>query len=44
MTPEQRAEAEAIGKSPDLVQMILADYERCGLVGEKANKLLCYLA
>lgn len=44
MTPEQRAEAEAFGKSPDLIQMILDDYERCGLVGEKANKLLCYLA
>jgi len=44
MTPEQRAEAEALGKSPDLIQMILDDYDRCGLVGERANKLLCYLA
>ena len=44
MTPEQRAEVEAMGKSPDLIKMILDDYERCGLVGEKANKLLCYLA
>ena len=44
MTPEQRAEAEALGKSPDLIQLILDDYDRCGLVGERANKLLCYLA
>jgi len=44
LTPEQRAEAEALGKSPDLIQMILDDYDRCGLVGERANKLLCYLA
>ena len=44
MTPEQRAEAEALGKSPDLIQLILDDYARCGLVGERANKLLCYLA
>jgi len=44
MPPEQRAEAEALGKSPDLIQMILDDYDRCGLVGERANKLLCYLA
>ncbi|MGO8680127.1 MAG: CHC2 zinc finger domain-containing protein [Limisphaerales bacterium] len=44
MPPEQRAEAEALGKSPDLIQLILDDYDRCGLVGERANKLLCYLA
>jgi len=44
MTPEARAEAEAFGNSPDLIQHILQDYERCGLVGERANKLLCYLA
>ncbi len=44
MSAEHRAEAEALGKSPDLIQMILDDYERCGLVGERANKLLCYLA
>jgi DNA primase len=44
MSPEQRAEAEAMGKSRDLIQTILDDCQRCGLVGEKANKLLCYLA
>jgi DNA primase catalytic core len=44
MTPDARAEAEAFGKSPDLIAQILNDYERCGLVGERANKLLCYFA
>jgi DNA primase len=44
MPPEERAEAEALGKSPDLIKTILDDCQRCGLVGEKANKLLCYVA
>ena len=44
MTPEERAQAEAFGKSPDILDHILADFERCGLVGERTNKLLCYLA
>jgi DNA primase len=44
MTAEARKEAEAFGRSPDLMVQILADYERCGLVGERTNKLLCYLA
>ena len=44
MSAKERKEAEAFGKNPDLIKQILADYERCGLVGEKYNKLLCYLA
>jgi DNA primase len=44
MTAEARAEAEAFGKNPELIKHIMADYEQCGLVGERANKLLCYLA
>ncbi len=44
MSPEARAEAEAFGKDPRLLENILIDFERCGLVGEKPNKLLCYLA
>lgn len=39
-----RREAEAMGKDPKLIPTILDDYERCGLVGERANKLLSYLA
>jgi DNA primase len=44
MLPQAQREAEAFGQSPDLIERILEDFERCGLVGEKANKLLCYLA
>lgn len=44
MTLQQRAEAEAFGNRPDLFDAILADYEILGLIGERANKLLCYLA
>jgi DNA primase catalytic core len=44
MTPEARKGAEDFGQRPDLVDQILGDYERCGLIGERANKLLCYLA
>lgn len=39
-----RQEAEAFGKSPRLFPHILDDFEACGLVGEKSNKLLSYLA
>lgn len=44
MTDADRREGEALGRDPQLVETILGDYERCGLVGERANKLLCYLA
>ncbi len=44
LSPEQRAEAEAFGGSPRLIDAILDDYAACGLVGEESNKLLCYLA
>jgi len=44
MTAERREAAIAFGQRPDLIEAILADYETCGLVGERHNKLLCYLA
>jgi hypothetical protein len=44
LTPKDRQEAETFGKAPDLIDRILSDFEACGLVGEKYNKLLCYLA
>ena len=34
---------EAFGRDPNLVALILADYEQFKLVGERANKLLSYL-
>ena len=44
ITSEERAEAEEFGKDPDLIERIRADYGTYGLVGEEANKVLCYLA
>jgi DNA primase len=44
MSAAERKEAEDFGKSPDLIERILADFETCGLVGEEPNKLLAYLA
>ena len=44
MSPRERATATAFGKSPDLVQRILADFETCGVIGEESNKLLGYVA
>ena len=44
LSAEERAEAEAFGRDPRLIDRILQDFELCGLVGEEANKLLCYLA
>ncbi len=44
LSTKDRSEAEAFGRQDRLFEEILADYEACGLVGEKANKLLCYLA
>lgn len=44
MSAAERNEAEGFGKSRTLFEDILADFEACGLVGERANKLLAYLA
>jgi hypothetical protein len=40
---EQRAALEYL-RSPDLLERILLDFERCGVVGEETNKLVAYLA
>jgi DNA primase len=40
----QRMAAMELLKSPDLLERILADFERCGVVGEATNKLTGYLA
>jgi DNA primase catalytic core len=39
-----RAAALELLRAPDLVERILADLEACGIVGEKVNKLVAYLA
>jgi DNA primase catalytic core len=44
MTEEERAAALAYLRAPDLMDRILRDFDVCGLVGERENKLLSYLA
>ena len=44
MTEEERAAALALLRSPDLLDRILADFMRCGIVGETTNSLTAYLA
>ena len=44
MTAEERAEALAFLKSPQLVDRIAETFEACGLVGEEVNRLAAYLA
>jgi hypothetical protein len=42
--PAEREAAMALLRAPDLAERILADLEACGLVGERVNKLVAYLA
>ena len=44
LTPEERAEAIAFLKSPNLVDRVAETFEACGLVGEEVNRLAAYLA
>lgn len=44
MTDTERAQALALLKDPKLLDRILADFERSGLVGEETNKLVAYIA
>ncbi len=40
----EKNEALALLKEPQLLDRILADFDRCGVVGEEVNKLVAYLA
>ena len=40
----ERTQAMELLQSPNLIERIAADLEACGLVGEKTNKLVAYLA
>jgi DNA primase len=44
MTDDERAAALALLKEPRLLDRIVEDFDRCGLVGERNNKLIGYLA
>lgn len=44
MPAEEQQEALALLKDPQLLDRLLTDFERCGVVGEESNKLIGYLA
>jgi hypothetical protein len=44
LTEAEREEALELLRAPDLLQRVLADFIRCGVVGEENNKLVGYLA
>jgi DNA primase len=44
MSEADQAEALALLKSPDLMARIVEDFDACGVVGERTNKLVGYLA
>ena len=44
MAEEDRAAALELLRAPDLLDQVLADFTRCGVVGEETNKLVGYLA
>jgi hypothetical protein len=44
LTDEEQQEALELLRDPNLLDRLLADFERCGIVGEHTNKLVGYLA
>jgi DNA primase len=44
MTAEEEAAAMELLRDPRLLERVLEDFEKCGVVGEEANKRIAYLA
>jgi DNA primase catalytic core len=44
MTAEEQAAALELLRDPCLLERVLADFEKCGVVGEETNKKVSYLA
>jgi DNA primase catalytic core len=44
LTDDEQREALELLRDPNLFERLLADFERCGVVGEQTNKLVGYLA
>jgi DNA primase len=44
MTAEEQAAALELLRDPRLLERVLADFEKCGVVGEETNKTVSYLA
>jgi DNA primase len=44
MSEKEKQQAMELLNAPDLLDRILRDFEKCGVVGEETNKLVSYLA
>jgi len=44
MSDAERADALALLRDPTLIERIISDFEQCGVIGERENKLIGYLA
>jgi DNA primase catalytic core len=44
MTAEEQAEAMKLLRDPRLLDRVLSDFDKCGVVGEETNKKISYLA
>jgi hypothetical protein len=44
MTPEEQAAATELLRDPRLLDRVLEDFDKCGVVGEETNKKVSYLA
>jgi len=44
MSVQERQEAEALLKDPELMERLVVDLDACGLVGERIGKQTCFLA
>jgi DNA primase catalytic core len=44
MSAEEKAAAMELLRDPRLIERVLSDFERCGMVGEETNKKISYLA
>ena len=44
LSEDEQAEALELLRDPELLERILTDFSRCGVVGEEVNKLVGYLA
>lgn len=44
MSEAELREASALLRDPLLLERVLVDYERCGIVGERTNKLVAFIA
>jgi DNA primase catalytic core len=44
MSAEEEAAALALLRDPEIIERVVADFDICGLIGERTNKLIGYLA